>query len=172
LASSDSEKRRELAAGPAAAAAIGLACGLASLTARLAGVEAVAGRAQTLRARAEALGREDEAAYAAVLAGGGEAARERTVDLPLRMAELAAEAAELAAEAAAAHGGSARYDAVAGALLAEAAARIACLLVEVNLAGRGEDGRLQRARQASARAARAAEHAGWERRPGSRLSAR
>ncbi len=157
MASSERE-RRERPAGPATAATIVLAADLAALTARVAGDEDLVERARALAAQAEELARADEEAYAELLAGGGPEVRERTVELPARMAELAAEAAELAAAAAERGRGPARYDAAAGALLAEAAARAACLLVRVNLAG-AVDPRLGQAREGVARARAAAARA-------------
>jgi hypothetical protein len=145
------------AAGPACAAALSLAAGLAELTAGLAGRRELVARASELSARARALGREDAEAYAERLAGGGEGARERTIRAPEAMAGLAAEVAELAAESAAAGRGDSRYDAVAGALLAGSAAQIASLLVAVNAGA--EDARTAASGRAAERAAAAAERA-------------
>jgi methenyltetrahydrofolate cyclohydrolase len=146
-----------LAAGPACAAALFLAAGLAELTAGLAGRKELVARARELGGKALALGREDAEAYAERLAGGGDAARERTIAVPGALAELAAELAELAAEAAAAGKHDSRYDAVAGALLAESAAHMAALLVGVNAGV--EDGRARAARLEAERAAAAAQRA-------------
>ena len=77
----------------------------------------------------------DAEAYGEFLATGSEEARSRTIELPLRMAELAADTAELAAEAATATESAVRGDARVGVLLAETAARAAALLVQVNGGG-------------------------------------
>lgn len=137
---------------------IALAADLASLTARVVGAAALAEQARALRRQAEEVGRADGEAYAAFLAGRREEAREQTIALPARMAQLAAEAAELAAEAAATCSGPARYDAAAGALLAEGAARVARLLVQANLSG-AADPRAAGAAQAVERAEEAAKRA-------------
>ncbi len=152
------DEARPPAAGPAAAAVLALAAGLAELTAGLAGDEALVARARTLRGEAEALGRDDAQAYAELLADGGEAARERTIELPSQMAELSVQIGELAALATELGRRDSRYDAIAGALLAETAARVACLLVEANLGGE-PDARLEAARDAARRASAAAQRA-------------
>jgi methenyltetrahydrofolate cyclohydrolase len=138
-----------LAAGPAIVRTIELAAGLALLTARVAGREDLARRAESLAAATAPLAAEDAGAYRAFLATRSDEARERTIELPLRMAELAADAAELAAEAADSTERPAAGDARAGVLLAEAAARAAAMLVRVN--GGGDAGAA-----ATARASRAA----------------
>jgi formiminotetrahydrofolate cyclodeaminase len=73
---------------------------------------------------------------------------------PLAIAEAASEVAELGAGIAAGSGRAVRGDALAGVLLAEAAAAAAAALVEINLAGREAD-ELARAREAATRAAAA-----------------
>ena len=76
--------------------------------------------------------------------------RDRTIDVPLAIAEAAAEVAGLAR--ALVEGGNPRVagDAEAGAELAGAVARVGARLVEINLAG-SADPRLERARDAVAR---------------------
>jgi Formiminotransferase-cyclodeaminase len=138
-----------LAAGPAVARTIELAAGLAVVTARVAGRADLAQRARTLAQKAAPLAAEDAQAYQDFLSTRSEEARDRTIELPLQMADLAADTAEVAAEAAAAAEGPVGGDAMVGALLAETAARAAALLVRVN--GGGEAGA-----SASDRAARAA----------------
>jgi hypothetical protein len=145
-----------LAAGPATAAVIGLAAGLAELTAGLAGREDLVDRARRFRAEADALGLRDAEAYARRLRERTPEAREETIEVPARMAELAAAVGELAAEAAAAGKEDSRYDAVAGTILAEAAAQAASMLVEVNIRA-GDDPRGALARAAVDRAATARE---------------
>ena len=142
------------AAGPAAAAVLGLAAGLAELTAALAGEGELVERGRALAAETEELGRRDAQAYAELLRERSDAAREQIVDLPLRIAELAAEVAELAADAAERGKPDSRYDAIAGAILAESAARTAAMLVGTNLRGRS-DPRLATANTAVERASRA-----------------
>ena len=85
-------------------------------------------------------------------------ARSDASDVPLAVAEAAARVAELAAETARTGGVHLQGDSITGALIAEAAARSAAGLVEINLAGR-EDERLERAADASRRAAAAREEA-------------
>jgi formiminotetrahydrofolate cyclodeaminase len=74
---------------------------------------------------------------------------------PLAIAEAASEVAELGAGLAAHSGRAVRGDALAGVLLAEAAAGTAATLVEINLAGRPDAPELTRAREAATRAASA-----------------
>ena len=128
---------------------IELAAGLAVVTARVAARADLAQRAKTLAGEVAPLAAADAAAYQEFLRTRSEEARARTIELPLRMAGLAAETAEAAADAAAAAEGAIGGDAQVGTLLAETAARAAALLVRVN--GGGEA-----AAEASARAARAA----------------
>lgn len=137
-------------AGPAVAAVLSLAAGLAELTASLAGEDELVARARELRAEADELGRRDAEAYAERLRTGGAAAREQTIEIPLRMAEVAAGSGELAATAAERGERDWRYDAVAGAILAEGAANAAALLVSVN-AGRSDE-RAARARDLAGKA--------------------
>ena len=145
MASSESP----LAAGPAISRTIELAAGLALVTARVAGRADLAKRARALATEAAPLAAQDAVAYQEFLRSGSDEARALTIELPLKMAELAASTAEVAADAAFAAKGPIGGDAMAGAILAEAAARAAALLVRMN--GGGEA-----AADASARAARAA----------------
>jgi formiminotetrahydrofolate cyclodeaminase len=82
---------------------------------------------------------------------------------PLAIAEAAAETAALAARVTTASSPALRGDALAGVLIAEAAAVAATSLVEINLAGKAEDAGadpdLGRARDARRRAQEAREHA-------------
>jgi hypothetical protein len=96
----------------------------------------------------------DVEAYGAVLAGepGALAA---AADPPLAIAELAAGVAERAAELAGTAKESMRGDAVAAAMLAEAASAAAAQLVAVDLADRPDDPRVGLARVHADRAARA-----------------
>ena len=144
-----SSNETPLAAGPAIARTIELSAGLAAVTARVAGRADLARKARSLAEKAAPLAAEDAEAYQDFLHTRSDEARRRTIELPLRMAGLAADAAEIAAEAAEAAEGPVGGDAKVGTLLAETAARAAAFLVRVN--GGGEAGA-----KASARAARAA----------------
>ena len=140
-----------LAAGPAIVRTLELAAGLALLTARVAGRDDLAQRAEALRVELTPLAAEDEAAYREFLATRSDSARARTIELPLRMAELAADAAELAVEAALSTESAARGDARAGVVLAEACARAAAMLVQVNGGGDAAASATGRASRAAAR---------------------
>ena len=89
-----------LAAGPAIVRTLELAAGLALLTARVAGRDDLAARAEALAAELAPLAAADAAAYRDYLTTHSDEARARTIELPLQMAELAADAAELAVESA------------------------------------------------------------------------
>jgi formiminotetrahydrofolate cyclodeaminase len=141
----------ETAAGPAIARTIELAAELATLTARVAGRADIAERARAVGREARPLAAADAAAYSDFLRTRSEEDRARTIELPLRMAELAAQAAELAADAASAAEGAVGGDAKVGALLAEAAARAAALLVRVNGGGEAAEAATARAARAAAR---------------------
>jgi hypothetical protein len=147
LGSSDD---RELAAGPAIARTIELAANLAVLTARVAGRADLAERARRLGREAGPLADADAAAYSDYLRTRSEEDRQRTIQLPLRMADLAAQVADVAADTAAAAEGAVSGDARAGAILAEAAARAAALLVRIN-GGEGAEPATDRAARAAAR---------------------
>jgi methenyltetrahydrofolate cyclohydrolase len=139
-----------LAAGPAIARTIELSARLTILTARTVGRADLAQRARAVAERAAPLAAQDAEAYSEFLATRSAESQQLTIDLPLQMAELAADAAELAADAAAATEGAAvGGDARVGTLLAEAAARAAGLLVQLNGGG-------DAAAPATSRAARAA----------------
>lgn len=154
--------------GSVSALAVALAAGLVEMAARFSErpwpeAPTAAARAATLRERAAMLASEDAAAYEAVLASrGAEAAAqalEHAAAVPLELASLAAEVAALAADAARHGNPNLRGDAAAGAALAEAGARAAARLVEINLRGRPEDGRPARAAAWAADAAEAARRA-------------
>ena len=138
-----------LAAGPAIARTIELSARLTILTARTVGRADLAQRARTVADRAGPLAAQDAEAYSEFLTTHSAESRQLTIDLPLQMAELAADAAEVAAAAAAATDGAVGGDARVGTLLAEAAARAAGLLVQLNGGG-------DAAEAATSRAARAA----------------
>jgi hypothetical protein len=146
LASSD----QPLAAGPAIVRTLELAAGLVFLTARVAGRDDLATRAEALAGELGPLAAADADAYRAFLTAPSDQTRARTIELPLRMAELAADAAELAAEAALSTQSAVSGDAKAGVLLADAGARAAAMLVRMNGGG-------DAAAAATGRAARAAD---------------
>lgn len=128
-------------------------------------------RAASLRARALQLAEDDLTAYAGVLEalklpkddperpGRRDQALSAAADGPLAVARAATEVADLAAELAQTGNPHLAGDAVAGALLAEAATRSAVRLLELNLAGLPDDPRLgiaaQLCRQATEARARA-----------------
>jgi formiminotetrahydrofolate cyclodeaminase len=121
-------------------------------------------RGRELRARALELAQKELSSYAPVLEalrlpedeperrGRLEAALSAAAESPLAIAEAAAETAELGARVAAGSRRDVRGDAITGAVLAEAAAAAAAGLVEINLERRGDDPRLQAAREARQRA--------------------
>jgi len=141
----------ETAAGPAVARTIELAASLAVLTARVVGRADLAERARSLGREARPLADADAAAYSDFLRTRSEEDRQRTIELPMRMADLAAQTAEVAAEAAAAADGAVGGDATVGTLLAEAAARAAALLVRLNGGGDAAEDAIARAARAAAR---------------------
>jgi formiminotetrahydrofolate cyclodeaminase len=140
-----------LAAGPAIVRTLELAAGLALLTARVAGRDDLTARAEALAAELVPLAAEDSDAFRDYLTTHSDEARARTIELPLRMAELAADTAELAVESAQTTERAVSGDAKAGVLLAEAAARAAALLVEVNGGGDAAASAIGRAARAAAR---------------------
>ena len=127
----------------------------------------VRARAGELRARSLELAEEELHVYAAVLevmrepaenSGRSErldAALSDATDSPLAIARAAAEVAELAAEAARTGNRHLRGDAVAGALLAEAACAAAARLADLNLADRPQDPRRNEASELPNRALQA-----------------
>ncbi len=137
--------------GTAAATTAAMAAALVTMVARgsagWADGAGVASQARALRSRLTALGDDDAAAFEQVLVAmrdrtGNSEQRDfalgtallRAAEVPLRIAETAADVAELAAAAAAEGSPQLRPDATAAAALAEAATRAAAHLVEINLA--------------------------------------
>lgn len=118
-------------------------------------------QAQSLRRRVAPLAAEDarvyEAALAAMKAPSGstpderdraiEDALARAAEIPLQIAEAAADAAALAATVAERGDERVRGDAAAAAVLAAASARAAANLVAINLAAAADDARVTRARK-------------------------
>lgn len=159
------------AAGSAAALVTAAAAALVAKVARMSGAvwedaEAAAAQAESLRARVAPLAQADADAYAAALdrlSAGGEPESERrdfqlgraltaAAEIPWRIADAAADVAELAALVAERGALASRPDAVGAAMLAEASARTAAHLVEVNLAV-GADQELTRRCEAAVSAA-------------------
>jgi len=145
------------AAGPLAAVVTSEAAAVVAAVARLSGDEADAAQAESLRARSYPLAAADAEAYVAAAAqlarpAGDDAALGRLLedaaDVLLAIAEAAGDVAELAAAVADRCSAPLRADAVGAAMLAEAAARVAAHLVEINLAVTPLDGRNARARAA------------------------
>jgi methenyltetrahydrofolate cyclohydrolase len=168
---------REPAPGGGAAAAVtaALAAGLAAMAgrfsdARLPAAEDVARQADELRERAAGLADRDAAAYRAVLdayrlprgGGGGErreaiaAALHRAAAVPVEIAEISAQVAALAADVAAAGNPNLRGDTMTAAYLAEASARSAEALADINVCLGQLPGDLRRRAAAAVAAARAA----------------
>jgi formiminotetrahydrofolate cyclodeaminase len=153
------------AGGSVAAVAVAMAAGLVAMAARLAHEWPEAGevveRAEALRSRMATLALADEDAYAKVIEALRlptdsssrdaelEAALSGAADVPLAVAEAAAEIAVLAALVAQEGNDRLRGDALVAAELAKAGARGAAELVAINLAGR-DDPRIGRAKDLAA----------------------
>jgi formiminotetrahydrofolate cyclodeaminase len=157
------------AGGSAAALAATMAAGLVRLVARVsdewADAPGVAAQASALGDRALALADDDHRVYAQSMAQLASperdtalgAALRRAAEVPLQIAETAADVAILASLAAEEGSETVRADAWAAAALAEAATVSAARLVHVNLATRREDPLRARADDASRAAASARE---------------
>jgi formiminotetrahydrofolate cyclodeaminase len=164
--------------GSVAAVVVEMAAALAAMAARFSrehweGAAGAVAQAEALRARAAPLAQEDADAYEAVLTAMrmpkdlepevrntliGDTLS-RAADVPLRIAETAADVAELGAVLAQEGNPNLRGDASAVALLSEAAARAAANLVEINLATTEGDERIGHAREFAHAARTAAERA-------------
>ncbi len=159
--------------GSAAAIVAALAASLVAMAGRMARATwppaaAAVAQAEALRARAAPLADEDSAVYGAAaelleLPGAGDEelgrALEVAADVPLRIAEVAADIVLLAAHFVSEGPPEGRGDAAVGAALAVAAARAAAHLVEINLGATATDVRVLRARALAELAARSAETA-------------
>jgi formiminotetrahydrofolate cyclodeaminase len=134
------------ASGSAAAVAAALSAALAELTARFSDDDVASDEATALRERLLVLADEDAAAYDDFMRTRSAEARDRTIDVPLALAEAADAVAALADRLA--REGNPRLvgDAEASAVLARAAVRVAARLVELNLGG-VDDPRAGRARR-------------------------
>jgi methenyltetrahydrofolate cyclohydrolase len=153
------------AGGSVAAVTVAMAAGLVAMAARLAHewskADDVVDRAEALRSKLTTLALADEDAYARVIEAlrlppdspsrdaEVAAALSGAADVPLAVAEAAAEVAVLAALVAQEGNNRLRGDALVAAELAEAGARGAAELVAINLAGR-DDPRVRRARDLAA----------------------
>jgi formiminotetrahydrofolate cyclodeaminase len=142
-------------AGIAGGLAAALVVKVASRSEGWSGAEGARAQALELRDRLLALAGQDARAYERALTAleqrdnSLQRALERAAEVPLAIAETAADVAALAAEAAEAADGAERADASAAASLASGAARAAARLVEVNLATVAEDERITRAQRAA-----------------------
>ena len=161
-------------AGYCAAVALEMAAGLVTMAARASRTEWCVARgataqATTLRERIAPLAQRNVDAYREAVgllggeqAGGDEPLRDalaRAAGVPLEIAEVAVDVAALAAVVAERGDQALRADAVSAAILAEAAARAAATLVEVNLGTTSSDERVTRARDLAGAATAAADRA-------------
>src|SRR6476620_5860560 len=166
---------------PGGGAAAALTCAMAAALVEMAtsfasahGLEAVRDRAHEIRGRVSELASADGRAYGRVLeALRLETGDERTAQLeeavagaiavPMEVLELAAEVAVLAADVAETGNRNLEGDALAGSLLAEAAARSAATLAQLNASMLSRhavaEAHLERLRPALAKATRARERA-------------
>lgn len=171
-------------AGYCAAVSLSMAAGLVAMVAGASRGEwgearGAAAQANTLRERVAPLAQRNVDAYARAIArlrpadespeGEPEAHTpgeiglgvllEHAAQIPLEIAQAAVDVAFLAAVVAERGEPAMRADAVAGALLAQGAARTAATLVEINLGTTSSDARVVRARDLAESAAAAAERA-------------
>jgi formiminotetrahydrofolate cyclodeaminase len=139
------------ASGSGAAVTGALAAALAELAARFSDEREAAERLVELRTRLVELADEDAEAYSAYMRTRSDEDRDRTIDVPLTIAEAASEVTSIAR--AIGEGGNPRVagDAIAGAELAAAVTRVCAELVKINL-GETDDPRRERARAAVAAA--------------------
>ena len=164
--------------GAATAASVSMAAALVAMAARLSlehmdGAAELVARAEDLRARTAPLAQADAEAYTRVLAANRPlkdlpserraeligAALSAAADVPLAVAEAAAELGPMAAVLAENGNPNLRGDAVAAALLAAAGASSAAVLVAINLGPGDDDGRGAQAKAYAATASTAAERA-------------
>lgn len=142
--------------GSSAAMTTALAAALVEMSAGIAGRSEAARAAADLRRRALKLAEEELTSYAPVLEATTPSKRVEALaaasEPPARIAETAAEVAELGVEIAASASKAVRGDALAGVVLAAAAASAAARLAEINL---GSGAVVERAADAAERAAQA-----------------
>jgi formiminotetrahydrofolate cyclodeaminase len=136
------------ASGSGAAVTGAIAAALAELAARFSDDDETAERLVALRARLLELADEDAAAYTDFMQTRSDADRSRTIDVPLAIAETAAEVAATGRRLARDGNPNVAGDAEAAAELARTVARVGARLVEINLRGT-DDERLTRARAAA-----------------------
>jgi methenyltetrahydrofolate cyclohydrolase len=141
-------------AGCASAWTGSLAAALTEMVARFVHDAGAAARAAECRVELLAAGERELSSYQPVFAASrlpaGDPARKQRLDdalseasePPFAIAQASAEVAELAASIAAKSKKAVAGDAIAATVLAEASSRAAARLVEINLAGRGNDLRL------------------------------
>jgi formiminotetrahydrofolate cyclodeaminase len=163
--------------GAAAAISCSMAGALVEMSSSFAaapGLQRCAARAHELREEAAGLAQADGAAYGVVLQAlrmppGGDRTQRideavaEAIAVPMRVLAIAAEVATLAAEVAETGNKNLEGDALSGALLAEAAARSAATLAQLNVSMLSRhavaDAHLERLRPDLARATRARERA-------------
>ena len=175
LLSSLASRASAPAAGSAAAASAALAAALVAKIARGSDQPGIAAQADALAARLTELAAEDadafEAATLALAEPRGDSdgrdfrlgtALHRAADVPLRIAEAAADVVTLAGSIASLAPPGERGDATGAALLAAGATRAAAHLVTINLTARPGDKRDARARGAVESADRALDTLGTE----------
>jgi formiminotetrahydrofolate cyclodeaminase len=154
--------------GCGAATAVAIGAGLCAMTARLSARQLtadlaaeLAGGASALQAKAAALIQADASSYQAVLAARRTAdvaadasqadrvaaALSGAADVPLQVLGIAAQVARLAGRLAADGNTDLRGDVLTGLFLAEAGARAAAVLVDINLVGAPDDDRHATARR-------------------------
>jgi methenyltetrahydrofolate cyclohydrolase len=142
--------------GSSSAVAAALAAALVEMAARLAGRDEAVRSAAELRRTGLRLAEEELTSYAPVLAARSPEERSAALvtasEAPAQVAELAAEAAELGVNVAGSSSPAVRGDALAGVVLAEAAASAAARLVAINVQSGSV---LDRAREAEQRALKA-----------------
>jgi formiminotetrahydrofolate cyclodeaminase len=126
------EKTPAPASGAATALTAALAAALVELAGRFAGDEPTVVRAKTLWSRLSELADEDSAAYTAFMADRSEQNRARIVEVPEEIAACADEIAALAEHVRGQLSSSVVGDAEAAAELAQAAARVARRLAQLN----------------------------------------
>lgn len=150
-------------AGSAVAWSGALAAALLEMVSAYAGLDEVRSRATLLRGELIEAGELELHAYQPVLAASSEQERMEALsaasDVPVVITRASSEVAELGALVVTNSKPALKGDAVAGVLLAEAAARAAARLVEINLRGMESDPRLAEVARMRERAANAREAA-------------
>jgi methenyltetrahydrofolate cyclohydrolase len=132
------ERTPSPASGSAIAVAAALAAALVELTARFSDDEPTVREAVGRRERLLELADEDAEAYAEFMRTRTAESKDRTVDVPLEIAEQAAEVARLGEQMEREGNRNLVGDAAAATVLARAALRAAAALVELNLGGADE----------------------------------